>query len=98
MSATTFEQQLDVYLRARCTLLLLVTPEEERALQTIKAVCDRGKRGCLTWDVADGFQSLSGGSTPSARDPISALQQIDKADGGVLCILKDFHDCPGTAQ
>lgn len=98
MSATTFEQQLDVYLRARCTLLLLVTPEEERALQTIKAVCERGKRGCLTWDVADGFQSLTGAAAPSARDPISALEQVDKAEGDLLFVLKDFHDCLGNAQ
>src|SRR5262249_52337989 len=35
-SAMTFDQQLDVYLRARCTLLVVVTPEEERLLQTIK--------------------------------------------------------------
>ena len=27
-----FESALDIYLRARCTLMVLVTPEEERAL------------------------------------------------------------------
>jgi hypothetical protein len=36
----TFEQELDVYLRARFTLLVLVTSEEERALQMIKRVCE----------------------------------------------------------
>jgi hypothetical protein len=93
------EQELDVYLRARCTLLVLVTPEEERALQTVKAVCERGKRPCLTWDVADGFHALTpGASAPAARDPLSALEQVDKADGDVLFVLKDFHECWGNAQ
>jgi AAA+ superfamily predicted ATPase len=91
----TFEQELDVYLRARFTLIVLVTPEEERALQTVKTVCERFKRPCLTWDVADGFQALTqgSGSPPSARDAKTALEQIEKADGEAVYVLKDFHDC-----
>ena len=94
-----FEQELDVYLRARFTLIVLVTTEEERALQTVKLVCEKLKRPCLTWDVADGFQSLAGGgATPSAKDPVSALEQVDKSDGEALYVLKDFHDCWSNAQ
>src|SRR5262245_3773108 len=94
-----FEQELDVYLRARFTLIVLVTPEEERALQAIRAVCERGKRACLAWDVADGFQVLSaGGTAPGpARDPLSALEQVDKADGDAVFVLKDFHECWNNA-
>lgn len=74
----SFEQELDIYLRARFTLLVLVTPEEERVLAAVKIVCERTQRPCLTWDVADGFQSLTTwrGSLPSARDPITALEQM----------------------
>jgi AAA+ superfamily predicted ATPase len=96
-----FEQELDIYLRARFTLMVLVTLEEERALQTVKEVCERTQRPCLTWDVADGFQALTGGSKgplPSARDPLAALEQVDKAEGDTLFVLKDFHECWGNAQ
>ena len=95
-----FEQELDIYLRSRFTLMVLVTPEEERALQSVKQVCDRAKRPCLSWDVADGFQTITNwsGSMPSARDPLSALEQVDKADGDGLFILKDFHDCWSNPQ
>lgn len=90
----TFDQELDVYLRARFTLIVLVTAEEERALMTIKAVCERAKRPCLSWDVADGFQALtSGASVPSARDAKTALEQVDKAEHDAVFILKDFHEC-----
>ncbi len=99
----TFEQQLDLYLRARCTLIILVTPEEDRALQLVKSVCDSLKRPCLTWDVAEGAQpansapaqGLGGGTPPTlpGRDPIAALEHIDKSDGDGLFVLKDFHDC-----
>lgn len=90
-----FEQELDIYLRSRFTLIILVTPEEERALSTVKVVCDRAQRPCLTWDVADGFQSLTNwrSSLPSAKDPMTALKQVDKVEGDVLFVLKDFHDC-----
>src|SRR5437899_12379685 len=90
-----FEKQLDVYLRARITLIVLITPEEERALQTIKAVCERTKRPCLVWDLADNFQWLgpAAGSPPSAKEPLAALEHIDKAGDDALYVLKDFHEC-----
>ncbi len=34
----------------------------------------------------------------SARDPLSALEQVDKADGDGLFVLKDFHDCWSNPQ
>ncbi len=91
----SFDQELDLYLRARFTLIVLITPEEERVIQTIKAVCDRNDRPCLSWDAGDGFKAVSNwkGTLLSAKDPLSALEQIDKADGNTLFILKDFHDC-----
>lgn len=95
-----FEQQLSVYLRARFTLIVLVTPEEERALKAIKDVCEKVKRPCMSWDVADGFQWQVGGngSGPSAKDPLTALDHIDKADTDALYVLKDFHECWTVTQ
>ncbi|MGK7950031.1 MAG: hypothetical protein AB4368_14925 [Xenococcaceae cyanobacterium] len=95
-----FEQELDIYLRSRFTLMVLVTPEEERALQSVKQVCDKAQRSCLSWDVADGFQAVTNwrGTIPTARDPLSALEQVDKADGDGLFVLKDFHDCWSNPQ
>src|SRR6266404_5107542 len=96
----TFEQQLDIYLRARFTLIVMVTPEEERALHTIKAVCERTNRPCLTWDVADNFQWLTtvNGSVPAAKDPINPLEHIDKAEDDAVYVLKDFHECWNNIQ
>ena len=90
-----FEQELDIYLRSRFTLMVLVTPEEERVLHSTGQVCDKAQRPCLSWDVADGFQAVTNwqGTVPSAREPLSALEQVDKADGDGLFVLKDFHDC-----
>lgn len=96
----SFEKELNIYLRARCTLMALVTIEEERALQSIKTVCEATSRPCLTWDIADGFKHLtSGGAAPPATpDPLSALEFIDKAEGNALFVLKDFHDLWDNAK
>ncbi len=98
-----FEEQLDVYLRARFTLILLETSEEQRALQLIKELCDRTQRRCLAWDSADGYQWLSeasGAPAPTAKDPLTALEAIERFENAApaLFILKDFHDAWGNPQ
>ncbi len=95
-----FEAELDLYLRARYTLIVVVTVEEERALRAVTAVCERGKRPCLAWDLVDGFETLTGrmGALPTARDPLSVIEQIEKLDGDITFVLKDFHDCWSNAQ
>ena len=71
-----------------------MTTEEERALQAIKSVCERSNRGAIGWDIADGWQVIAGdASLPAAKDPKSALERIDKAEGETLFVLKNFHDC-----
>lgn len=88
-----FEDELDIYLRARFTLLVVVTAEEERVLDAVKNVCRRSKRTCLSWDAGDGFQVVEGApAVPAAKDPQSALEQIERAEGDSLFVLKDFHD------
>jgi AAA+ superfamily predicted ATPase len=101
MNNVSFEKELNTYLKARFTLIILVTREEERALKAVKKVCEGAGRPCLTWDFADGFTVLAGtgGAPPPAGDPIIALDYIEKAEGNTLYVLKDFHEfwAPGGA-
>src|SRR5215472_16341305 len=90
------EDDLDVCLRARGTLIVLVTPEEARALDAVKAVCKRSQRQCISWALGDGFLAEVGspGNLPAANDPLTALEQIERLAGDkVVVVLKDFHDC-----
>ena len=95
-----FKEVLDTYLRARFTLLVVVTQEESRFMETIKSVCERNHWNGLAWDAAEGFQAVEGRGqgVPSARDPLTALEQIDKADDGTIFVLKDFHEAWSNAQ
>ena len=96
----SFREELDILLRARFTLIVLVTSEEERVLAAVKQVCDRTRRSCLTWDIADGFQSLTERSVslPTAPDPKTALEQVEKLADNTLVAFKDFHEFWGNPQ
>ncbi len=91
-----FEDQLDIYLRARFTLLVIITQEEERILQTLVSLCEKTQRLGLVWDVADGFQWLTASTAqpPAGRDPVTALEQVEKFENNTnsIFVLKDFHD------
>lgn len=93
-------RELELYIRARFTLIVLVTVEEERAIELIKSLCEQTQRACISWDLADGFQPIVNaiGNLPTARDPLTALEQIDKWEGTALFVLKDFHEAWGNAQ
>jgi AAA+ superfamily predicted ATPase len=90
-----FFRELDILLRSRFTLIGVTSNEEERLLEMITALCEKSKRICWVWDHADFFQPLASGLTQlnSAKDPLTALDSIDKAAGEIVCVLRDFHQC-----
>lgn len=89
------QHEIDVYLRARFPLILVVSQEEDRVLTQLKGLCDATERNLMRWDHADFFKALSGHikEPPAAKDPISALEAIDKIGGECVFALCDFHQC-----
>lgn len=95
MRAMDIEHEIEVCLRSRFTLLVLVSPEEERIVDSLRSVCVKGSRPLVAWDHAEYFQSLDERTTelPAAKDAISVLEAIDRFDGGGVFLLRDFHQC-----
>jgi len=91
-----FSRKLSVSLRARVTLIIVVTPEEERVISQIKGVCDSWEpaRQCLSWDSVEGFSVVTGNNNfpTQSRDPLVALDDITKSDENAVIVLKDFHE------
>ena len=91
-----FSKTFSISLRARVTLLVVITPEEERAVGRIKTVCAgwNPPRQCLTWNIVDGFTTIAGpeGFHSQSRDPVSALNDIGKSDENAVTVLLDFHE------
>ncbi len=80
------EKDVDVFLRARFTLILLVSLEEDRALAQLTRLCEKTGRSLFVWDHADFFSKAVGKAAEpqAARDPLAALEAIAKADGECL--------------
>ena len=97
-----FQKQLDLYLRARFTLVILFTIEEERAIESIRSWCSSRSRSCLVWDISAGYHWLTSEDTPIpvSKDPLSALDLIEKHKNSAssVFILKDFHDAWDNPQ
>ncbi|MBM4074036.1 MAG: AAA family ATPase [Planctomycetes bacterium] len=87
----SFSRQLDAYFRSRCTLIVIATTEEERALEEVMTACSMTQRKCLKWDLALGLREA--GSKPSRQmDPRTLLETIASPDGKVVYVLHDFHE------
>jgi hypothetical protein len=87
--------QIDLALRSRVTLIILVTAEEERGQCLIREVCERRNppRQCVAWDIVEGYISIAGRSfSASARDPLMALDEMQKTDEQAVILLRDFHE------
>lgn len=100
MASLDFGDELELLLQARFTLVILITQEEARAMETVKKMCERSKRPLITWDLGKGFQLLTEGNEtlPNAPSPIAALEQMEKMEQDALFVLKDFDDCWSNAQ
>ncbi|TQM67816.1 ATPase family protein associated with various cellular activities (AAA) [Actinomadura hallensis] len=92
---------LNLYLRARVPMIVLVTVEERRALEVLNEVRvgrDASARSDLVmWDVAQGMTSRDGRAMPAAATPDAALDKIAEMarrdpDRKDLYVLKDFHE------
>jgi hypothetical protein len=95
---TQFQEELILYFKARFTLIYIVSPEEERVLKEIADACEHAGKPAYSWDIADGFIALTeatGRVDKPTKDPLSALEMIQKIDQDAVFVLKDFHDMWG---
>ena len=94
-----FAEEIEICLRSRFTVVWISSYEEERIVASLKELCERTKRRLLTWDLAAHFKAVSDTHgaplPPDAKDPITALEAIGKAEAGTdaVFVLKDFHHC-----
>lgn len=83
--------ELETLIRARYPLIYVVSWEEKRVEEALRAICaNRGKR-MFVWTVTQGLVA-----SPTARDkqtrlPMAALDFIEASNDPAVFVLKDFH-------
>ncbi|UZQ56326.1 AAA family ATPase [Trichothermofontia sichuanensis B231] len=89
-----FQDEFGLLLRARYSLLYLVTREEERLETAIAQVAQQqGQRAVYTWDFVDGYQGNPNDAGFGRRNPLQALEFVEKlpTEAAGIFILRDFH-------
>jgi AAA+ superfamily predicted ATPase len=89
-----FGTDLALLIRARYSLIYIPTIEEERVEKSIEQVARQlENRPVYTWDFVDGYQGNPNDRGFGKRNPLQALEFIDKLapnDPGIF-ILRDYH-------
>ncbi|NUM54211.1 MAG: AAA family ATPase [Candidatus Hydrogenedentes bacterium] len=91
-----FVRELEELIRARYSLLYLVTWEEDRARRLLIDLAANMKKYLFEWSITDGLRSMNGSpenrtSAKRLREPLAVLNEILQADVSGIYILKDFH-------
>ncbi|NEP03242.1 MAG: AAA family ATPase [Symploca sp. SIO2E9] len=90
----SFEDQFELFLRARYAVIYIPTPEEERVEAAITLVAKRlNNRAVYVWDFVDGYQNNPNDQGFGRRNPLQALEFVEKIPekAAAIFILRDFH-------
>ena len=78
----TFIEDFNLLLKARYSIIYISTNEEDRLEYTIRNCIKLGKnRAVYTWDFIDGFLNNPNKKEIGKRNPLQALEFIEKLTG-----------------
>jgi len=89
-------KEIDVLIRARYSLIYVVSWEERRVLAALKEIVVGQDKQFYTWSETLGLraatkQITTGGADTRTRDPQNVLDQIRTSAEAAVYVLKDFH-------
>jgi len=89
---TSSRGELQDLVRARYPLIQIVTHEETRVEEQLRNLCIEREMRLEVWSITEGFRVLANGSgTRDVRDPLKALEHVNRGEGRSLYVLRDFH-------
>ncbi len=84
--------EIEDLIRARYPLIYVVSHEESRVESAFKKICVEREMRLEIWSVTEGFRVVVNGTgTRDMKDPIKALEHVNRGDGKALYVLRDFH-------
>ena len=85
-------REVEDLVKARYPLIYIVSSEEQRVERALKEFALRKERKLAAWSITKGFEAIAGEHRGGdVRDPLKALDHIEKVEGRGLFILRDFH-------
>jgi ATP-dependent 26S proteasome regulatory subunit len=90
-----FVRELDTLIRARYSLVYLVSWEEQRLDVILEALARSHGKTLCSWSITSGLRKMVGSrwgaATDGSKDPNDALRAILALPDPSLVVLKDFH-------
>lgn len=83
-------KELGYLLKARYSVIYVVSPEEGRVESAIAGVAKAQNRECFAWSIARGLIDSQGTET-GPTDPLQILDTIRRKSARAVYILRDFH-------
>ena len=85
------DRELETLIRARYPIIYIVSWEEKRVEDALKAItAERGKR-LFFWTVTQGMVTSPTASDNATRQPMAALDFVLNSNDPAVFLLKDFH-------
>ncbi len=99
----SFYVEIDQLVRARYSLLYIVTWEEDRVCRILSNLAEKQKKLLFDWTITDGLRQVNGTAekrSPSkrTRQPLALLNDILQADTSAFYLLRDFHSCMDSQE
>lgn len=85
-----FSTDLELLLRARYPVLAIWSSEEERLEEKLTQISQTLGRSVYLWDFVEGYQGSPTNQGIGRRNPLQALEFVEKIDHGAVFILRDF--------
>jgi hypothetical protein len=91
----SFVLELDTLVRARYPLIHLASWEEQRLDAVLEDLARNHGKVLYTWSATQGLRKLAGARyvppQDGTKDPVEALQAVQKLSEPSMVVLKDFH-------
>jgi SpoVK/Ycf46/Vps4 family AAA+-type ATPase len=87
----TSNQEIEDLIKAAYPLVYVVSPEEDRVEGTLREIGQRRGRKLIIWSVTEGFEEEGNSLPKDVKDPIRALENIDRFEDHAIFVLRDFH-------
>lgn len=88
-------QELQLLIKARYPLIYVVSWDERRIEELLRAIAAERRKRLFTWSVTEGVVAIDTLQPtpidPAAISPLQALQYVDDSREAAIFVLKDFH-------
>jgi SpoVK/Ycf46/Vps4 family AAA+-type ATPase len=89
--------ELATYIRARYTLIYLLSFEEQRVLEDLGRLAARERKKVVVWSFARGTRGAGVKAGTGQRNPLAILDAVPSLPDGTWLVLLDLHPFLGDA-